>query len=410
MLEQIEKEELLGVVNGYVSKSEFYQEKYSALSVDDFESIPFVTKQELLEDQQNKAPFGSNLCVDKSEILRIHRTSGTTNKPLLIALTKNDIDTVTDIGAELFRLTGMNERDTVINCLNYNMWMGGYTDHQSMEKTGAAVIPFGTGNTDNLISLMQDLHEASIHCTPSYLSVIKKKLSAMDMSPKDLGLKNGFFAAEGGIENKSFRGKIEKEWEINAYNANYGLSEVISILGSECNKRDGLHFGALSALYVELVDKDLNTIDIVDGAEGELVITHLKKEAQPLIRYRTGDIFKIISVNSCSCGFKGFKFKISGRIDDMVVIKGVNFFPQSIRSILSKHREFSGVYKVVVSKQEPIDSVKIVVELKVTETDLEELHVDLVHEIKSQLNISVELEFVEQLEFSGNKMKLLERV
>lgn len=411
MLQQIEHDALIEIINQYISKSLFYKNKYQNNQVTTYSDIPFLTKQELLDDQSKNPPFGSNLCVDMSQITRIHRTSGSTNKPLLIALTNNDLDIVTEIGSNLLKLTGMNSNDIVINCLNYNMWMGGYTDHQSMEKTGAAVIPFGIGNTDSLILLLKDLNGASLHCTPSYLSVIKEKLENFNLTPKRLNIKNGYFGAEGGLQDKNFRAKIEEEWGLSAYNANYGLSEVISILGSECVHKDGLHFGALGALYIELVDENFQSIDIIDGAIGELVITHLRKESQPLIRYRTGDIFEIISLNNCSCGFQGFKFKINGRVDDMLVVKGVNFFPESIRNFINQYKQLTGVYKIVAPKVEPIHTIKLLIETNADKNEkLESIKQSLLYDIKANLNISPEIEFIDNIQFFGNKMKLLERV
>ncbi|MBD3823138.1 MAG: phenylacetate--CoA ligase family protein [Epsilonproteobacteria bacterium] len=410
MLQQIEESELLKIVGATLARSPFYQKKFAGLDLSEFARLPFTTKRELLADQELHPPFGSNLCVAPQEIVRIHRTSGTSNKPLLLTLTQKDIDVVTDIGAKLFGLCGMQKGEIVFNCLNYNMWMGGYTDHQSMEKSGAGVIPFGTGNTDALISLMREIPNASLHSTPSYLSVIKERLAQAGLTPKDLRLKNGFFAAEGGIQNPEFRKKIEDEWGIDAYNANYGLSEVISILGSECRAKTGLHFGALSALYIELIDAQGDSLPIKEGSTGELVITHLHKEAQPLIRYRTGDLFEILSLQGCSCGFEGFQFAIRGRVDDMVVIKGVNFFPESLRSIIADFEECSGLYKLFVSKQEPIEHLRVLIETKQNCVMSDQRARLIAKEIKSVLNVSADLEFTPKLELGDNKIKILERV
>lgn len=410
MLKQLDEKELLLIINNYIKKSDFYKEKFKKNIFYDFSSIPFLKKNEILEDQKMHPPYGNNLCCNKNDIIRLHRTSGTTNKPLLIALTKNDLDIVTDIGGKLFKLTGMNSSDTVFNCLNYNMWMGGFTDHLSMEKTGANVIPFGVGHTDSLIELMMNLDSSSIHCTPSYLKIIKEKLSILNLKPKDLKLKKGFFGAEGGLQNKKFRENIENNWGLEAFNANYGLSEVISMFGSECKNKNGLHFGALDVLYVELIDSDLNNIEIKDGAKGELVVTHLKKESQPLIRYRTGDIIEIISLDNCSCKFNGFKFKITGRVDDMLIINGVNFFPESIRDILSEYPELSGIYKIITTKKEPIEKIKLIVgihDIKYYNNNLEE---KLFKNIKSHLNISIDIEFTDNIKLNGNKIKILERL
>lgn len=410
MLKQIKEKELLLIINNYIEKSDFYKEKFQKDNFKDFYSIPYLKKDEILEDQKKYPPYGNNLCCNKDDIIRLHRTSGTTNKPLLIALTKNDLDIVTNIGGELFKLTGMNSSDTVFNCLNYNMWMGGFTDHLSMEKTGANIIPFGVGHTDSLIELMMNLKSSSIHCTPSYLKIIKEKLSLLNLKPKDLNLKKGFFGAEGGLQNKKFRKNIEDNWGLEAFNANYGLSEVISMFGSECKNKDGLHFGAQDVLYIELLDNNLNSIILNDGAKGELVVTHLKKESQPLIRYRTGDIIEIISLDNCDCNFKGFKFKITGRVDDMLVINGVNFFPESIRTILGEYPELSGIYKIITTKKEPIEKIKLIVGIHDISFHTNELEESLFKNIKSHLNVSIEIEFTDKIKLNGNKIKMIERI
>jgi len=410
MLLQRSRQEMLEVVFSYVEKSFFYKKKYSEITIKKFIDIPFLSKTEILQDQNFFPPYGTNLCCPEEDIVRVHRTSGTTNAPLLIALTKSDLDIVVDIGSNLFKRIGIDKKSTIVNCLSYNMWMGGYTDHQSLEKTGATVIPFGVGHTDSLISLLQNFKGASLHCTPSYLKVIKEKLSSVGLCPKDLNLSNGFFGAEGGLQNKEFRNKIEDEWGIDAYNANYGISEVISIMGAECEMKNGLHFGATEALYIELVDEYLIPVKISSGVKGELVITHLRKEAQPLIRYRTGDIIQISSIGDCSCGFSGITFSVAGRVDDMLVIKGVNFFPESIRGILSQYIELSGLYKIIISNDDTVESIKILVERGNDVFNEDILRDSLLHEIKSRLNISVGLEFTYKIEYLGNKMKIVEWV
>ena len=161
------------------SSSKFYQEKFKnninieKNILDIFKGLPFTTKEELLQDQSTHPPFGSNLCIGVDQISRVHKTSGTTNKPLALALTINDIQNTVRNGAKCFKRAGLRSADTVIHCLNYNMWAGGYTDHQSLENTGAAVIPFGVGNTEKLIDAILWIKPTAIHCTPSYLSKIE---------------------------------------------------------------------------------------------------------------------------------------------------------------------------------------------------------------------------------------------
>lgn len=370
-----------------LENSLFYQKKFREIisrtklsHKEIFSELPFTTKTELLQDQQENAPFGNNLCVSRNDILRIHKTSGTTQKPLILALTQRDIEHTIRIGAKCFQLSGLKKSDIVIHCLNYNMWAGGYTDHQSLETAGAAVIPFGIGHTKELIETILTIRPTSIHCTPSYLRKIESVLlESFQLTPFDLGLKLGLFGAESGLQNPEFRSSIEKKWGFKAMNANYGMSDVLSMFGAECFCQNGLHFMATDILYTELIDPNLKTnLSIEKGSVGELVLTHIDKQAQPLIRYRTGDIIKIISTEKCQCGESGFKFEIVGRSDDMFVVKGINVFISAFDKIINEHLDvLSGQYQIHINKTEPIDKVLLLVEIKNVAFQKQELIINM---------------------------------
>jgi phenylacetate-CoA ligase len=355
-----------------VDKSSFYKEKfyYSNVNIEslsDFHELPFTTKQELLDDQMRFPPFGNNICASNEQILRIHKTSGTTNKPLLLALTREDIRNTVRVGAACFNLSGLRKDHIVIHCLNYNMWAGGYTDHQSLEEAGAAVIPFGVGHTKELIETILAIRPHAIHCTPSYLRKIEDVLSEFfHLEPRDLKLELGLFGAEPGIQNKAFRAEIENKWGITAMNANYGMSDVLSMFGAECYCKNGMHFMGDDLLYPELIDSEtLEKIQIAEGATGELVLTNMHKLAQPLVRYRTKDVLRILSTGNCPCGSKGFKFEIVGRSDDMIVVRGVNVFLSTIENIIGNHLEYlTGQYQVQISRAIPVDRFMLVFEIK----------------------------------------------
>ena len=182
------------VANEIMAQSPFYREFHSDNKTSQFEKLKTSSKKDLLEDQRLFPPFGSNLSVDPRRIKRVHRTSGTTAKPYLIALTDNDLEAVYKSGAKAFSQCGVAPEDIVINCMNYNMWMG-FSDHLSLEKAGAAVIPYGTGKTTELIELMLTLKGCCLHSTPSYLAIIKERLERdfKGITPKDLKIKKGFF-------------------------------------------------------------------------------------------------------------------------------------------------------------------------------------------------------------------------
>lgn len=409
----MDKQKLWEIVQNYIQRSEFYSQRYAGLDIQQFSDIPLIDKKELLQDQANHPPFGNNLCIDRTMISRIHRTSGTSAKPFLIALTKNDIDVVAKAGAVALRTAGMGPGDIVVNCMNYSMWMGGFMDHVSMEATGAGVVPYGVGHTENLIQLLLDLEGPSLHSTPSYLEVIKQVLfEKFGKKPIELGIKKGFFGGESGMQNRDFCRKIEDEWGMKAMNANYGLSEVISILGSECDQHDGLHFTAGPYLHVELMSTDTEiprVIALQPGAIGELVVTTLYKEAQPLIRYRIGDIIEVISTELCKCGESSFRFNVIGRRDDMLVIKGINFYPESIRSIITAYPECSGNFKIQVPNTQPIAEIKVYIQAQGNEKNTK-LAREIQQEIRNKFSVSPTIELVGEIQVEGNKARLVEVV
>lgn len=400
------------------SKSRFYKRKLGFKNIEnakkDIHSLVFTTKNELLQDQQEYPPYGSNLCVSINKIQRIHKTSGTTNKPLILTLTSKDIATTIKVGAACFKSAGLRKDDVVIHCLNYNMWAGGYTDHQSLEKTGAGVIPFGVGNSHNLIETMLSIKPSVIHCTPSYLKKLELILrDDFKLLPKSLGLRLGLFGAEPGLQNSIFRKNIEDFWGLIAMNANYGLSDVLSMFGAECKCQKGLHFFGLDVIYPELIDPvTLNNIDIENGSIGELILTNLKKEAQPLLRFRTNDIIRILGRGKCECGYNGFSFEVIGRSDDMVVIKGVNVFISSIENILLQFSDLNvGIFHLCVNKNDPIDKVHIYAEVKNQYVDLEQLKDSIKRKINLNLNFTPEVYLLEEdkLQRTAGKTKRLFR-
>ncbi|MDP4267294.1 MAG: phenylacetate--CoA ligase family protein, partial [Bacteroidota bacterium] len=317
--------------------------------------------------------------------------------PLLIALTKNDIQKTVEVGSDCFRSSGLNSSHIVIHCLNYNMWAGGYTDHQSLETTGATVIPFGVGNSVLLIETIMLIKPTVIHCTPSYLKKLEIILrETFNKTPKSLGLKLGLFGAEPGLQNPDYRNHLQETWGLKAMNANYGLSDVLSMFGAECEFQNGLHFFGENTLYPELLDNNSGQIiPIKEGAKGELVLTNLCKEAQPLIRYKTNDIIKILSTGRCECGRSNFRFEVVGRTDDMIKIKGLNVFMSSIDRIINNNLNYlNGVYQVLVNKNEPVDRILIKVELKNDIEDLDKFKINFNDEFMNKIFIKPEIEYL----------------
>lgn len=388
--------------------SQFYQKKFDEFGIQssdfwssDFElsKIPFSEKKEIIDDQKEYPPFGSLLAVPPEKLIRVHRTSGYSGRPVLIVLTKNDIDDTLEAGARTFWCAGVRPDDLVIHCLNYCLWIGGLTDHLSLEQTGATVIPYGVGNSKNLLELIQYIKPTGISCTPSYLSRLEELLREdFGLKPVDLQLKKGIFGGEPGLQNVEFRKNIEEKWGISAIDANFGVSDILSAFGSECEFRNGLHFHGQGIIHVELINPvNENNLEFKKGQLGELVYTNLKREAQPLIRFRSHDMAEIVDADKCECGRTSFRFKILGRSDDMLVVRGINIFPVAIGNVLLSYTNLlTGEFEIHLDNPPPYDYLHIKVEYRHGLPETEKFSVsDLIKKnIREKLNFTAEIEMV----------------
>jgi len=390
----------------YVAQnSPFYRRKYKDVignlnSLHEiFFDLPFTLKDELINDQFGSPPFGNNLCVSPQKVVRVHRTSGTTNRPVIIAMTKADIAATVVSGARCFWSSGLRPEHLVAHCLNYCLWMGGYTDHQSLEATGATVIPYGVGNSRALLDVIRDYKVSAIHCTPSYLAILEDLLrNEFDIKPTMLGLKLGLFGGESGVQDPNFRQHIESVWGIKAMNANYGMADVLSMFGAECYLQNGLHFMGQGNILVEIIDPVTNeSLPIEKGVMGELVITNINREAQPVIRFRTRDMAQILDHNPCACGRKSFRFNVIGRSDDMIVVKGVNIFPNLIKDRLARFLDkITGHFQIVLDSPPPVGELKLKVEFRgnCNQESADELVRVLIDDFDAKINVRPRIELV----------------
>lgn len=362
-------------------------------------------KIDLLKKQEEMPPFGIDPKYFRY-IRRIHRTSGTTAKPLVVALNDIDIDAITAVGARCFRNAGVVDGMRVVHCLNYAGWIGGYTDHASLERAGACVLPWGVGNTEQLIQMILNLGIEAISCTPSYLGVLKNVLKEkFGLNPNQLGLKLGLFGGEAGLQNASFRKKIEEEWGMDAIDANYGMADVMSIFASENRlTKDGLSFWGKDYLSAQLlVDGQLT--DIKKGLQGELVLSTLYKGG--LISrtdYRTGDVVEILDDS------ENFRFRILGRADEMLVVRGINVYPSTILEVATRAMNEFGqdfFWQLLVSKEDPISDIIFSIQGITPNSEIEKYIHDA---IKASTGISVKIRFDEQTTISANmKVKSIVR-
>jgi phenylacetate-CoA ligase len=253
-----------------------------------------------------------------------------------------------------------------VHCLNYQLWMGGFTDHTTLEATGATVIPYGVGGSVGLIRAIRELGVTAISCTPSYPTVLEQVLAEHypGLAPRDLGLELGLFGGEPGLDDPAFRARLEATWGFQARNANYGVTDVLCNFAGQTEVCDDLHFMAPDVLEAELIDPDAGTrLPWREGETGELVLTHLAKDCQPLVRFRTGDIVTLTGTGPADCGRTVPRFRVVGRSDDMVVVRGLNMFPTMVAGVLNRFAALSGEYRIVLDHPPPYDVLPVEVEL-----------------------------------------------
>lgn len=362
-LKEIQQEKVRAVYKRVFEKVPFYNELYSQLNLNQdslenfeaFSTIPFLEKKHFKENY----PLGL-LAVPKEEVVRFHASSGTSGLPTVVAYTQNDIEHWSTMMADSMKPLGVDEKSIVQNSFGYGMFTGGLGFHYGIEKLGASVIPTSTGNTEKQVLLMQALGATVITATPSYLLHIHEYLVKEQIPVESLSLEKAIIGAEPWTEE--MRKKIEDSLKIKAYDI-YGLSEAIGAgVAVECEYQDGLHIYE-DGFYAEIIDPKTGEV-LPYGEEGELVLTSLKKEALPIVRYRTGDITSLVN-EPCKCGNHFIRMKKpTGRADDMRIVKGVNVYPTQIESVLLASEIANPHYQVVVEKINSQDTLTIRVEVE----------------------------------------------
>ena len=376
----------------HVAASPFYcalwQGRTPPKDLRDLPELPLSDKSQLRQSQADHPPFGDYLATPRAMANRLHRTSGTTGQAMNLALSARDALITQEVGGRCHRSAGLTPDHAVVHCLNYQMWMGGLTDHMTLEATGALVVPFGVGSTDLLIHTIREVGITAISCTPSYPAVLERVIAQHfpGLKPRDLGLKLGLFGGEPGLDDPAFRARLRDTWGMEPRNANYGVSDVFSNFGAECPHDTRLHFMAADVLHPELIDPDSGApLALEAGASGELVLTHLVRDCQPLVRFRTGDIVTIGETAPCACGCTGFRFSVVGRSDDMVVVRGLNMFPSMVAAVLNEIPELSGDYRITLDTPPPYDTLPVQAELAegVAATP------DLVHKVERAIKMKL---------------------
>ena len=374
-----------------------YKLKFDTAGVhpDDFKSLPdlakfpFTTKQDLRDNYPYRM-----FAVPRKEVVRVHASSGTTGKPTVVGYTQNDINTWAELIARSIYASGGRKGDIVHVAYGYGLFTGGLGAHYGAEKLGCTVIPMSGGQTEKQVQLICDFKPDIIMVTPSYMLNIADEFRRQGIDPRSTNLRIGIHGAEPWTD--AMRLEIEAAFNIDAIDI-YGLSEVIGPgVANEClESKDGPviwedHF------YPEIIDPVTGEV-LPEGSQGELVFTSLTKEAMPVIRYRTRDLTRLLSPTSRSMRRIG---KITGRSDDMLIIRGVNVFPSQIEELILKQQKLSPHYMLEVTRDGHLDSMRVNVELKsefeyASNAEKEFVAHDLQHHIKSYIGISARINIVE---------------
>ena len=360
-------------------------------SIDDIRKLPFTTKQDLRDNY----PYGL-FAAPMSEIVRLHASSGTTGNPTVVGYTRKDLATWAEMVARCLTAYGTDRHDIFSVAYGYGLFTGGLGLHYGVENLGATVIPMSSGNTEKQIKLMHDFGPTAIACTPSYALYLAEAIKKSGIPREEFKLKTGIFGAEPWTEN--MRREIEKNLGIKAYDI-YGLSEIMGPgVSYECECQHGAHIGE-DHFYPEIIDPD--TLEPLHyGARGELVFTTITKEGIPLLRYRTKDLCSLIA-EPCECGRTCVRMtRITGRSDDMLIIRGVNVFPSQVESVILEIEELEPHYMLVIDRVNNTDKMEVQVEVKVeffsdSLTQMLELKNRIAHRIQSVLGLSVDLRLME---------------
>ena len=362
LLRKLQLDRLQAIVAHAYERVELFRQRLqsNALSPSDIQSLadlaklPFTTKTDL----RDTYPFGL-FASSLKDIVRVHASSGTTGKPIVVAYTKDDVAVWTSVMVRSLATCGLHEGDIIQNAYGYGLFTGGLGAHYGAEGIGATVIPMSGGNTDRQIMVMKDFGVTAICCTPTYFLHLIDRASQLGVDLKSLPLRAGVFGAEPWTQ--SMRKHIESATNVAAYDI-YGLSEIIGPgVAIECPCHNGLHIFE-DHFYPEIIDPETGKV-LPDGQEGELVLTTLSKWAMPMIRYRTRDITTLLP-GSCPCGRSLRRMRrIGRRSDDMMIIRGVNVYPSQIEAVLLEVEGILPHYQIILTREHGLDQVEVQVEV-----------------------------------------------
>jgi phenylacetate-CoA ligase len=326
-----------------LERSAFYRDKLTAAGISsakgagglaEIGGLPLTEKDEIKETRTTDNPIGAHLCVEAEEIVRIYSTSGTTGTPSYIPLTVEDLENWVTGSARSYAASGIGPGQRMVTTYNAGPFVAGAA-LAAFEGIGVSHIPVGTGNTDRLIRAIELLRPAAAALTPSYAGYLLEWAADRDVDLTASSVTRVLVAGEPGGGEPAFRAKLEEGWGAKVTEA-MGIGDIGPSLWGECEEQDGMHLGARGFVHAELIDPDTSaTVELEDGASGELVLSHLRHRAAPLLRFRTRD-HVLVRTRPCACGRTGPRVRCIGRTDDMLIVRGVNLFPSAVREVVGE--------------------------------------------------------------------------
>lgn len=419
------EEQLADQLRYLQENSDFYRSKFDEWDVDPesvttleaFREIPFTTKDDERKNQADVTPdqpLGAHQAVPTEVLNRTISSSGTTGKPTYFGLTEADRNHWNEIIKRCFYTVGIRPEQTVIFGVGQTMVPGGTPYFEAMSELGANVVPAGGGSTDRLLAATTDLNADVLFSTTSHLRYLTERTpEILDSDADELPVTKLVGGGGPGIANPEIRESLYAEWEADLVRELMGLGDIIGCMWAECEEEDGMHYCAQGHAHVELIDPDTEeNIPFEEGADGELVYTPLEREATPLLRYRSGDYARITGT-SCACGRTSPKMQCIGRVDEMLIYKGMNVFPSAIRDVVSDvdgampHARVTLPTEDKIHFESPIP-VKFVLDPE-SNRDQEDIVSDVASEVNSQLNVQIQPTAVslDDIELSEYKSKLV---
>lgn len=389
----------------YVAEhSPFYAELWAAsgfdpLKVDSLEGFdaPFTTKDALRESQVEGPPLGRHAAVAMSEVVRVHASSGTTGRPSYVGITRRDCDDWTEVVARVLYCEGMRPDDVVIHAFGLGFFVGGLPLKDATERIGATFVPIGTAASDRVVQSIRDLGATVLMCTPSYATYLAEYCrDRLEIEPAELGLRKLLVGAEPGGSIPAVRARLESDFGA-AVSDGMGNADVFPIYLASCPEQDGLHLCAEDQLLSEIIDPESGErLGWEDGTEGELVVTHLRRECVPLVRFRVRDRV-VVNGAPCSCGRTGPRLHCSGRTDDLLFVAGVNVWPSAVKDVVaSMQPRTTGAMQILLTEPGPVvrPPMRVQVEYGPDEEDLEGLRADVEKALRDKLIVKASVDLV----------------